>query len=877
MKKIIHIVALFLIVTGCKKIIESPAINPIRFKASVENFTNNTKTAMDASKNIVWSKEDQLAIFLGYNVPDKYQITDEGVGTSSGVFEIITSFSGISTDIDKIVAFYPYAQNLSIKKKEITVNGDFSYPVYSIDGYSLPEVQTYACDSFGEETFPMVAITETTGDYTLNFRNVLGAIRLQLTGTQIVKSIKIEGKNNESLSGKVSIIIDPNTAMPILSFDDSVKSYVSLDCDDGVQLNEDTPTSFLISLPPVTFSDGFVITLTDSEDRIYTFASNAYNTIQRSSVLNMPVVSLNDITYKEGNVSVTEVSINPMILKLYYNGDVAQLILTTFPLEATIKNTMWTSDDAHIAMVSNTGEVTAISSGSTNIRVTVDGISALCEVIVSNDVIAEVDYIDEYGNNLGKGTVIDNVVWAPVNCGYHEIDYPYGKLYQWGRKYGLGFDEISSATIIEAPVSVLKGNTSNNANSFFAGYDFWHYPDNKLWNKGTDDIPLKAQYDPCPNGWRVPTRNELKTLVDGSYEWGILNGQNGLWFSGNDIQTLDNKIFLPAAGEISPRTCKATGLGDVGYYWSSSIPFDTEISVYYDKNDYAKKFRFQYKSNNFEIDEFVKGFGYSIRCVQDVNEIIDESRDDYLSQPLPQLGDYVDEYDINHGQGIEIDGVIWAPVNCGYHKTDYQWGKLYQFGRKYGQGYCPPYKNNDDSYIDDLIPKVISYNEFSKEAGSSFENCAIVFFNDGYDSWCESRLSSSWNSGNEEEPIKTSYDPCPEGWRVPTLKELNILVAGNSKWINYKNQNGMWFTGNRPLSSKKGIFLPASGSRGRTTDDEGNPQCAERNIQGRYMSSKASSHWNSTGEYFLLFDSNDINTIFNYTSKEAFAVRCVRE
>ena len=31
------------------------------------------------------------------------------------------------------------------------------------------------------------------------------------------------------------------------------------------------------------------------------------------------------------------------------------------------------------------------------------------------------------------------------------------------------------------------------------------------------------------------------------------------------------------------------------------------------------------------------------------------------------LKDYIDEYGENHGQGVEINGVVWAPVNCGYH------------------------------------------------------------------------------------------------------------------------------------------------------------------------------------------------------------------
>ena len=56
------------------------------------------------------------------------------------------------------------------------------------------------------------------------------------------------------------------------------------------------------------------------------------------------------------------------------------------------------------------------------------------------------------GISRGKGTFIGTCIWAPVNCGYtpyfNESDkgYPYGKLYQWGRKDGHGYgDKIGSA------------------------------------------------------------------------------------------------------------------------------------------------------------------------------------------------------------------------------------------------------------------------------------------------------------------------------------------------------------------------------------------------------------------------------------------------
>ena len=37
------------------------------------------------------------------------------------------------------------------------------------------------------------------------------------------------------------------------------------------------------------------------------------------------------------------------------------------------------------------------------------------------------DYVDEFGINHGKGVKIGETIWAPVNCGYHQIDFKYGK------------------------------------------------------------------------------------------------------------------------------------------------------------------------------------------------------------------------------------------------------------------------------------------------------------------------------------------------------------------------------------------------------------------------------------------------------------------
>ena len=90
--------------------------------------------------------------------------------------------------------------------------------------------------------------------------------------------------------------------------------------------------------------------------------------------------------------------------------------------------------------------------------------------------------------------------------------------------------------------------------------------------------------------------------------------------------------------------------------------------------------------------------------IEDDNEGGDSGEGQEPEQPTPdqpetQSGDYVDEYGINHGQGVKIGETVWAPVNCGYHATDYQYGKLYQWGRKYGQGYSGSLYDGDWNYL----------------------------------------------------------------------------------------------------------------------------------------------------------------------------------
>ena len=143
--------------------------------------------------------------------------------------------------------------------------------------------------------------------------------------------------------------------------------------------------------------------------------------------------------------------------------------------------------------------------------------------------------------------------------------------------------------------------------------------------------------------------------------------------------------------------------------------------------------------------------------------------------------DYVDEYGVNHGSGVKIDGVVWAPVNCGYHATDYKWGKLYQWGRKYGQGYG----NNLDDVGDDATTPIKDYAPVSLSVGNDESNSNIFYYDEK--NWLKyGGECTLWNSGTEEVSVRTEYDPCPGGWRVPTYNELKHLCMNRSSWITTK-------------------------------------------------------------------------------------------
>lgn len=257
------------------------------FAAEIENFGGQTKTSMTPELDVVWSEGDQLTIFRGNYLGDRYQIADQYAGKPYGEFQLIAeeaeddSFSS-GTELPANVAIYPYKEGLTLSK-----NVDGGNVSYTIEGVEFPSEQEYSENSFGEESFIMTAVTESLSDHKLKFKNIGGALKLQLKGTGTIKTVSIQGNNSESLSGTADVTVS-TASTPVYEFTSASKE-VTLDCGtNGVSLKSSVATNFIISLPAVNFTKGFTVTITDINGKTEELKTTAANNIARSAIHKMP-------------------------------------------------------------------------------------------------------------------------------------------------------------------------------------------------------------------------------------------------------------------------------------------------------------------------------------------------------------------------------------------------------------------------------------------------------------------------------------------------------------------------------------------------------------------------------------------------------------
>jgi len=175
------------------------------------------------------------------------------------------------------------------------------------------------------------------------------------------------------------------------------------------------------------------------------------------------------------------------------------------------------------------------------------------------------------------GVVINGVRWATRNVGAPGTFAPRpesaGMFYQWNRNVGW-----SSTN------PMINSNSGTVWNSYNSTGNTW-----------------ERANDPCPQGWRVPTRKEIQTLGNVN-QWTTLNGVNGRTFTDRNT---GNTVFFPAVGWRDNTNGALNTVSAGAHYWSNTLS-DTAVGfpLFFFSTDVDAGFNAGYRTT-----------GFSVRCV----------------------------------------------------------------------------------------------------------------------------------------------------------------------------------------------------------------------------------------------------------------------
>ncbi|MDR1226063.1 MAG: leucine-rich repeat protein [Prevotellaceae bacterium] len=199
-----------------------------------------------------------------------------------------------------------------------------------------------------------------------------------------------------------------------------------------------------------------------------------------------------------------------------------------------------------------------------------------------------VEYVNDGRNtsNSYANLTIGGITWAAFNVDAYQTFAArpdiYTKFYQWSK----------------ATAWAATGDVSG-----WSGYSYSSSTSSTTWT-----------VNPCPSGWRLPTRAEFEALHNTGTSWVYAsargNDVEGRFYGPNHatctMNNLNGCVFLPACGYRSASFGYLWSQDEVGYYYSS-----TES----DRNDSAYTLRFTSDDSN-PANNINKWEGFSIRCVK---------------------------------------------------------------------------------------------------------------------------------------------------------------------------------------------------------------------------------------------------------------------
>ncbi len=195
----------------------------------------------------------------------------------------------------------------------------------------------------------------------------------------------------------------------------------------------------------------------------------------------------------------------------------------------------------------------------------------------ANNVTIEAKFKEGTTPTFDPGVLFGNLKWATrnVNTPGTFVDSPEddGLFYQWNRLSGW------SAT---GPLESHDGKTQ--WDETLPGSDIW-----------------EAENDPCPEGWRIPSSEDVESLrAEGTVRYEVVGSNTVL----TNIAT-EESIVIPRAGFRNYQG-GSYSYGSMGYYWTSTK------STFYPNMGFIISFG----SSGINVNSFDYISGGAVRCVQ---------------------------------------------------------------------------------------------------------------------------------------------------------------------------------------------------------------------------------------------------------------------
>jgi uncharacterized protein (TIGR02145 family) len=176
----------------------------------------------------------------------------------------------------------------------------------------------------------------------------------------------------------------------------------------------------------------------------------------------------------------------------------------------------------------------------------------------------------------------------------------YGCFYQWGRgndgHASITWTNSNSGTrVTTTTTNVLSTVDSPNNSSYIISsasssyyYDWRSPPNNLLWQG------ISGTNNPCPNGYRIPTKAELDSEFDTAVD--PITDNFNAYSNGGGLKFV-------AAGQGGNSTSSTIVAGTSGNYWTSS----KKVAYSYIRNTTNSRSKSEYKE---------RACAYSVRCIK---------------------------------------------------------------------------------------------------------------------------------------------------------------------------------------------------------------------------------------------------------------------